>query len=354
MISTTMQQDFARLAAEEETYRTLQGQRIYITGATGQIGWYLVHFICYLVQAGHLHCQLAAHVRGVERLAEKYPDHATLPCRFEVTDDAARPLVERDCDLVIHCASKASPKHFDATPVDVMEPNAIVTHAILEKLRLRNRASRFVFLSSTGVTGFIPDEQRPSTESDFGPLSCTDLANCYLESKRFGEMLSLAYFRQYGIPVLIVRPSITYGPGFDLDDGRSYADFIHALVQKKPIRLTSDGSAIRNFLYISDFVKGLLLAIGKAPPGAVFNIASPSPISILDLATQLNDAAFTEKLGPVEHVTAQRQALIRVNFKSTNASVEKMHALGWSAAVSPLEGFKRTLRHYEECKDENG
>lgn len=354
MISTPMQEDFARLAADRQMYQMLQGQRIYITGATGQIGWYLVRFICFLVEAGHLQCELTAHVRSSDRLAEKYPDHAALPCRFAVTDDAARHLAEQDCDLVIHCASRASPKHFAPTPVDVMVPNAMVTHELLEQLRLRNPACRFVFLSTTGVTGFIPDEQRPSTESDFGPLSCTDLGNCYLESKRFGEMLSLAYFRQYGIPVLIVRPSITFGPGFDLDDGRSYADFVHALLQRRPIRLTSDGSAIRNFLYISDFVRGLLLVIGNASPGAVFNIASPSPISILELATQLNDAALPIRLGRVEHIEAGQQTLTRVNFKSTDASVKRLQALGWTAEISPLEGFRRTVRHYEERKDENG
>lgn len=343
-----MQEDFAGLAADEEIYRTLQDRRIYITGATGQIGWYLVRFICSLIRSGHLQCQLTAHVRNNERLAKKYPDHATLPCHFAVADDAALHLGEADCDLVIHCASKASPKHFGATPVDVLTPTALLTHALLEQLRLRNPACRFVYLSTTGVTGFIPDEQRPSSESDYGPLSCTDLGNCYLESKRFGEMLCLAYFQQYGIPVLIIRPSITYGPGFELDDGRSYADFVQALLQRKPIRLTSDGSAIRNFLYISDFVRGLLLAIDKAAAGSVFNIASSSPISILELASLLNDAALPEPLGPVEHLTETRQALTRVNFKSTDASVEKLLALGWTARTGLLEGFRRTIRHYEE------
>lgn len=348
MISTTMQEDFAGLAADEEIYRTLQDRRIYITGTTGQIGWYLVRLICCLIRSGHLQCHLTAHVRNNERLAEKYPDHAALPCHFAVADDAAQHLGEADCDLVIHCASKASPKHFAAAPVDVLTPNALLTHALLEQLRVRNPACRFVYLSTTGVTGFIPDEQRPSSESDYGPLSCTDLGNCYLESKRFGEMLCLAYFRQYGISVLIIRPSITYGPGFDLDDGRSYADFVHALLQRKPIRLTSDGSAIRNFLYISDFVRGLLLAIDKAATGSVFNIASPLPISILELASLLNEAALSEALGPVERITEDRQALTRVNFKSTDASVEKLQALGWTAKISLLEGFRRTIRHYEE------
>lgn len=160
-------------------------------------------------------------------------------------------------------------------------------------------------------------------------------------------MLSLAYFQQHGIPVLIIRPSITYGPGFALNDGRSYADFVNSLLQRKPIALTSDGSAIRNFLYISDFVRGLLLVIAKAPSGSVFNIASPSPISILELAGMLNEAALETSLGAVEHQT-QTLALSRVNFKSTNASVKPLESLGWREETKLLDGFKKTLRHYEE------
>lgn len=348
MISTTLQEDFAELASSPEIYRKLQDQRIYVTGATGQIGWYLVRFICSLIATGRLQCQLTAHVRNSQRLNEKFPDHSTLPCRFVINGDAAQDLETAEYDQVIHCASKASPKHFGATPVDVMFPNALLTHALLERLRLHNPLCRFIYLSTTGVTGFIPDDQRPSSESEYGPLSSIDLGNCYLESKRFGEMLCLAYQRQYGIPVLIIRPSITYGPGFDLDDGRSYADFVTALLNNKPIRLTSDGSAIRNFLYIADFVRGLLMVIDRAESGSVFNIASPSPISIIELARLLNDAALPEPLGQVVHASEQNPDMRRVNFLSTDASVSRLQALGWDARTGPLEGFKRTLRHYQE------
>lgn len=162
-------------------------------------------------------------------------------------------------------------------------------------------------------------------------------------------MLCLAYQQQYGIPVLILRPSITYGPGFELDDGRSYADFVRALLAGEPIRLTSDGSAVRNFLYVADFVRGLLVALAKAAPGAVLNVASPAPISILELATLLNERALPRPLGEVERQTSPAQAMTRVNFKSTDASVDQLRALGWEMTIDPLAGFQRTIRHYQEC-----
>ena len=348
MMSTTLREDFAELAASPEIYAALQQRKVYVTGASGQIGWYLVRFLCFLIDSGQLRCELSAHLRSPRRLQEKFPDHASLPCRFVVNEDAAADLGSPAPDLLIHCAGLASPKHFGSAPVDVMHANGILTHALLERLRSDNPACRFIYLSTTGVTGFIPDDQRPSRESDYGPLSSIELGNCYLESKRFGEMLCLAYRRQYGIPVLIVRPSITYGPGFDLDDGRSYADFINALLGRKPIRLTSDGSAIRNFLYIADFVRGLLTAHTRAEAGSVLNIASPAPISILELAQLLNDSALPEPLGPVERVNEEHAGMRRVNFKSTNASVEQLQALGWQPRFGHLDGFQRTLRHYQE------
>lgn len=347
MISTPMLEDFTTLANKEEIYCALQGKRIYITGSTGQIGWYLVNFLNYLINTGKLQCEVTCHIRSEAKLAKKFPASSEYSCRFVVAENAASALEHDIYDLVIHCASKASPKHFAASPVDVMVPNSILTQALLEQIRKRNPSCKFVYFSSTGVTGFIEDEQRPSQESDYGPLSCTDLGNCYLESKRYGEMLSLAYAHQYGIPVIIVRPSITYGPGFDLDDGRSYADFVQFLLRKCPIKLTSDGSAIRNFLYISDFIKGLLLVLSKSPTGSVLNIASPFPISILDLATLLNTSIYPESLGPVEHLKGHNQ-LTRVNFKSTDTSVDQLKALGWSQTTFPLEGFRKTIRHYQE------
>ena len=347
MTSAILREDFLRLAKSSANFANLDGKSIYITGATGQIGWYLVRYLCYLINHGYLNCDLNAHVRTNNRLIQKFPEHTELPCAFYVSDTPSEPLCIKHYDLVIHCASLASPKHFSDTPVDVMIPNGIMTNNLLDALHQSNPNGQFVYLSTTGVTGHIPDHLRPSTEQDFGPLSSIDLTNCYLESKRFGEMLTLAYAKQYGLRTLIIRPSITYGPGFELDDGRSYADFIKFLLQKQPIKLSSDGSAIRNFLYISDFVRGLLLAIEHAPANSVLNIASPYPISILDLATLLNSETYAQTLGPVEHQPAQKM-MGRVEFRSTDASVQQLKALGWEQLVLPLDGFRRTLQHYQE------
>lgn len=348
MISKTLQEDFSKIQSHGNIFQIFQNKRIYITGANGQIAWYFIHLLCYLIRNDIIQCELTAHARNSQKFNSKFSSYAFDICKFVIGDDAALPLQTSEYDFVFHCAALASPKYFLTTPVDVMYPAGVLTQRLLECIQRNGSDTHFIYLSTTGVTGFVPDIERPSSEAEYGPLSCTDLVNCYLESKRFGEMLSLAFHKQYSIPVHIIRPSITYGPGFDLDDGRSYADFIRALVQKQPISLSSDGSAIRNFLYISDFITGMMTAISKSAAGSVFNISSPNPISILALATVLNDSVFSESLGPVVRGATIEHASGRVNFKSTDASVEKLIQLGWQPHVNLVDGFRKTVTHYQE------
>ncbi len=348
MISSTLHQDFLELGSDMTLLHQLQDRDIYITGGTGQIGWYLVHFLCHLIHQGTLRCHLTVHVRNSQKWKQKYNSPITECCHFVFQEDATVPLKQRSFDFIFHCAALASPKHFTNSPVDVMYPAAVLTHRMLEIIQASGSASTFVYLSTTGVTGFVPDSHRPSSELEFGPLSCSDLTNCYLESKRYGEMICLAFHRQYNIPVYVIRPSITYGPGFDLDDGRSYADFVRFLLQKRPISLSSDGTAIRNFLYVSDFIRGLMTVLGQLPAGTVINVASPYPISIFDLATKLNDFFYPNQLNSVFCQPQLSPPTSRVNFQSTHASVDRLLATGWFPRVDLIDGFRRTVAHYQE------
>ena len=122
---------------------------------------------------------------------------------------------------------------------------------------------RIVYISTSGVYGFIPDKERPNNESTFGSLDNTLPQSVYLESKRMGETITLVWGKKFSVPVTIVRPSICYGPGIDFDDGRSFADFIKALVMSEDIILESDGKVFRNFCYVTDVIAGIFLVLLK-------------------------------------------------------------------------------------------
>ena len=111
-------------------------------------------------------------------------------------------------------------------------------------------------------------------------LDPNKIENCYLESKRMGENLCIAWHHQKKIPIQIVRPAITYGPGVPLDDGRSYADFIKNILNNENIKLHSKGDAIRNFCYIADFISGFFFSFFHGNIGDTYNISSEREYSI--------------------------------------------------------------------------
>jgi len=241
-------------------------------------------------------------------------------------------------------ASIATPKLFETNPIEVVLPNTLGTINLLNFASIQN-IDKFVFFSTTGVNGFVNDELRPIPESVYGGLDPNKIENCYLESKRMGENLCYAWYHQKKVPIQIVRPAITYGPGVPLDDGRSYADFINNILNNENIKLHSKGDAIRNFCYIADFIAGFFYSFFLGSTGDTFNISSEREYSILELAEILIQDVFSEKSLAIEY-DLENNKFMRVNFNKTTVSTQKLRSLGWSEKYTLKEGMKRTVISY--------
>jgi nucleoside-diphosphate-sugar epimerase len=166
----------------------------------------------------------------------------------------------------------------------------------------------------------------------------------YAESKRAGESLCVAYYAQFGVPAVIVRPFHIYGPGLAPDDGRVSADFIADAVASRDIRLDSDGSARRSFCYVADAISGFFTVLLKGNPGEAYNIGDDSSeMSIRELAEMLA-GLFPERGLAVVHSHFERAAQPAGPAAFRNASdTSKARALGWKPTVSAAEGFRRAI-----------
>ncbi len=184
------------------------------------------------------------------------------------------------------------------------------------------------------------------TENDYGYLDPTQVRSCYAESKRAGETLCISWMHQFGIPVKIVRPFHTYGPGMDLNDGRVYADFIADIVKNKDIVMQSDGKAVRAFCYLKDATLGFIYILLKGDKGNAYNVGNIlGRSSIIDLAGKLINLFPEKKLNLIQkEVTSQSYLQSVVNINLPDAT--KLIKLGWQPATSIEEGFKRTVISY--------
>ncbi|MDP2905918.1 MAG: GDP-mannose 4,6-dehydratase [Candidatus Omnitrophota bacterium] len=107
--------------------------------------------------------------------------------------------------------------------------------------------------------------------------------NCYDESKRFAEAITMAYYRTHNIDTRIVRIFNTYGPSMRMKDGRVVPNFIYQALSQKPITVYGRGEQTRSFCYVDDLVEGIIRLMAK-PMHEPLNLGNPGEFTILEFA----------------------------------------------------------------------
>lgn len=322
----------------------LDGATIVVTGASGMLGGYIADVAAALNPLGILRSPCTLH------LASRQPPSAEgrlghligrADVHFIVGDATAPGALPEHADVLVHAASPASPRDYIADPVGTLDANSRYLHALLELARASG-ARAFLYISSSEIYGNPSPAAIPTPETHVGCVDPQSPRSCYVEGKRFGEALSIAFHRQYGLPVSIVRPFHVHGPGLRLTDGRVVADLIQAGLQQTPFTLSSDGRATRCYGYISDATVGLLAALLDNPRGETFNIGVDEPeTTILELATMVAELtgapAPRASSDPVPSHLAEAPNRSRPDLSKARA------LLGYAPRVSLRDGLSRTI-----------
>jgi UDP-glucose 4-epimerase len=185
-------------------------------------------------------------------------------------------------DVVVHAAAIAGIDTVGKDPVRTMRVNMLGTANTLEAARINAVAGRFIDFSTSEIYG--SDAANVDENDDANVGAAGEPRWVYAASKLAGEHLSLAYHRQYGLPVTVVRPFNIYGPG-QTGEGAIQV-FIKKALAGEPIHITGDGSQVRAWCYVTDFVEGLRRCIElRQAIGQTFNIGNArTAVSIAQLA----------------------------------------------------------------------
>ncbi len=190
-------------------------------------------------------------------------------------------LVDRT-DVVFHLAAAVGVELIVQQPVHTIETNIKTTELVLE---LAARKRKPVLLTSTSEVYGKLDKPKFSEDDDviLGPTSRSRW--CYAASKIIDEFLARAYYKEKGLPAVVVRLFNTIGPRQTGQYGMVVPRFVRLALAGKPIPVYGDGTQRRSFTWVGDAV-GAMLALIEHPKayGEVFNIGHTKEISIYELA----------------------------------------------------------------------
>ena len=256
-------------------WERFSNKTVLITGASGFLPAYIVETLLFLSEKGIIkNNKILALVRNVEKANTRFNHYLNNENLQFIVQDVCNPInISEKIDFIIHAASQASPKFYGSDPVGTLNANIIGTSNLLE-LAKRNKVEKFLYFSSSEVYGNLNEDDIPTSEDKFGSIDPCNIRSCYSEGKRAGETICISWKHQFKIPIVIVRPFHTYGPGMDLNDGRVYADFIRNIVNNENIEMKSDGSAIRAFCYISDATIAFFKVLLSGEIGAAYNVGN--------------------------------------------------------------------------------
>ena len=192
-----------------------------------------------------------------------------------------------ECDIVYHLAAAVGVKFIINHPLKSMQINVRGTENVLE---LASKDKKKVLLTSSSEI-YGKKENGIFKEEDDRVLGTTTISRwSYSCTKALDEFLALAYYREKGLPVVIVRLFNTCGPRQTGRHGMVIPRFIRQALSGEPITVYGDGKQTRSFTCVTDVVKAMAeLADRPKAVGQIFNLGSEEGITISGLAEKIKE-----------------------------------------------------------------
>ncbi|MDD5439334.1 MAG: NAD-dependent epimerase/dehydratase family protein [Candidatus Omnitrophica bacterium] len=312
----------------------IKNRTIFITGGAGFIGTSIVErFI------GHNRIVVYDTLQRNALGKSAHIRHKNLTLvKGNVLDEKKLKRAMRGADIVLHLAAIAGIDTVIKSPTSTMQTNMIGTYNVLKACAEIPKLKRFIDFSTSEVYGSYAYKLEEHDATNMGAVG--EARWTYAISKLAGEHLAHGYYREFGLPVISIRPFNIYGPR-QVGEGAIHV-FVTRALRNEDIMIHGDGDQIRSWCYIDDIVHAILLCIkSDKAVGEVFNIGNPrGTITILSLAQKIVELAASSSrilFTPKNYVDVE----LRI------PDIDKARRLiGYAPLVDLNEGLKRTIDWY--------
>ncbi|MCW2249572.1 UDP-glucuronate decarboxylase [Azospirillum fermentarium] len=317
---------------------TISSQRILVTGGAGFLGSHLCEK---LLAQGHEVISVDNYFTGRKRNIY----HLLQNPRFEaIRHDVTFPLY-LEVDKIYNLACPASPVHYQFDPVQTTKTSV---HGAINMLGLAKRVKARILQASTSEVYGDP-AVHPQTEDYWGNVNPIGPRACYDEGKRCAETLFFDYYRQFSLPIRVVRIFNTYGPRMHPNDGRVVSNFIMQALRGDPITIYGDGSQTRSFCFMDDLLEAMVryMDLDGDVPGPI-NIGNPGEFTMIELAEMV--IRLTGSSSRIE-----QRPLPADDPKQRRPDITKAKSLlSWEPKVPLEEGLTRTIAYFRELVENGG
>ncbi|RZN12831.1 dTDP-glucose 4,6-dehydratase [Bradyrhizobium genosp. SA-3] len=324
--------------------------RVLVTGGAGFIGSAVCRSLLLQRGAAVINVDKLTYAANLASLAPIQGLQSYLFEQQDICDREAMDFVfsSYQPDAIIHLAAESHVDRSITGSAAFIATNIVGTYTLLEAARKyyeglsvpRRKRFRFVHVSTDEVYGSLGPADYFREETPYRPSSP------YSASKAASDHLALAWFKTYGLPVIVSNCSNNYGP-FQFPEKLIPLTILNA-IERKPLPVYGNGRNVRDWLHVEDHAAGLITLLLEGKPGEKYNFGGDSERSNLEVVTQICDVVDRLHPGPatrrsmITFVPDRPGHDVRYAIDASKAHRE----LGWRPTRTFEQGLAETVAWY--------
>lgn len=247
---------------------------------------------------------------------------------------------EEKFDVVVNFAAESHVDRSIENPGVFLETNIMGTAVLMDACRTYG-IKRFHQVSTDEVYGDLPLDRPDLFFTEETPIHTS---SPYSSSKAGADLLAMAYYRTFGLPVTISRCSNNYGP-YQFPE-KLIPLMIANCLADKPLPVYGEGLNVRDWLYVEDHCKAIDMILQNGRVGEVYNIGGHNEMANIDIVKIIIEAlGKSEDL--ITYVTDRKGHDMRYAIDPTKIHNE----LGWLPETMFKDGIRKTIQWYLDNKD---
>jgi len=316
---------------------------ILVTGGAGFIGSNFIFYMLKKYPGDRIIClDKLTYAGNLSTLSPIRDDPAFRFFKGDICDREAvfRIFEAEHPDIVVNFAAESHVDRSIEDPEVFLRTNILGTAVLLDACR-KYGIARYHQVSTDEVYGDLPLDRPDLFFTEETPLHTS---SPYSSSKAAADLLTLSYYRTYGLPVTVSRCSNNYGP-CQFPEKLIPLMVIHAL-QDEPLPVYGAGLNVRDWLYVEDHCKAIDLILRQGRVGEIYNIGGHNEMRNIDLVKIICD-----ELGKPESLITYVPDRKGHDLRYAINPAKIHHELGWLPETRFEDGIKRTIQWYLENRD---